>query len=112
MTRAISLLLEEILEAISLIQQYVEGSRFEDFVRNTEKQDAVVRRLVIIGEAVKGLPDDFRIRHAAVPWRQIAGARDLLIHEYFRVDLELAWAMVQDDLPSLATEVQAILKEG
>jgi len=62
-----------------------------------------VRRLEIIGEAVKGIPDHVRARHPTVPWRDIAGARDILIHEYFRVDLEMAWEAevrsILQDLP-------------
>jgi uncharacterized protein with HEPN domain len=71
----------------------------------------VIRRLEIIGEAVKGIPEDIRTRHPAVPWRDIAGARDILIHEYFRVDLEMAWDMVKKDLPPLDVEVRGILQE-
>ena len=70
-----------------------------------------MRRLEIIGEAVKGVPDPVRAKHAAVPWREIAGARDILIHEYFRVDLELAWDMVRKDLPLVEAEVRSILRE-
>lgn len=109
MTRAVPLLLGEILEAIELIGQYTEGLGFPEFESNTEKQDAVVRRLAVIGDAVKGIPEDLRNRHPDVPWREIAGARDILIHEYFRVDLVLAWEMVQTDLPVLAERVRAVL---
>jgi uncharacterized protein with HEPN domain len=69
----------------------------------------VIRRLEIIGEAVKGIPDDLRAEHPKVPWRDIAGARDVLIHEYFRVDLEMAWDMVHQDLPPLEAEVRRML---
>ncbi len=104
MTRDSSLLLREILEAIRLIGEYVQGLDFDGFASSTEKQDAVVRRLVVIGEAVKGLPEDLRSQHADVRWREIAGTRDILIHEYFRVDLSLAWQMVTRDLPELDQE--------
>lgn len=109
MTRGVSLLVGEILEAIALIQGYTRGLTFPAFAASREKQDAVVRRLIIIGEAVKALPDAFRAEHPELPWRDIAGARDILIHEYFRVDLELAWAMVETDLPILADRLRAIL---
>lgn len=92
-----------------LIQQYTAGVSFEVFAGNFEKQDAVIRRLEIIGEAVKALPPEFRDRHSSVPWRDIAGARDVLIHEYFRVDLQLAWAMLQTDIPALLARVAEIL---
>ena len=78
--------------------------------RNVEKQDAVVRRLAVIGDAVKGLPEDFRVRHPTVPWRDIAGARDIMIHEYFRVDLDLAWEMVRNDLPALAQNIRDLMR--
>ncbi len=74
-------------------------------------QDAVVRRLEIIGEAVKGLPDEVRDRHPEIPWRQVAGARDILSHEYFRVDLGLTWEMVKTNLPDLAASVRLMLAE-
>lgn len=71
----------------------------------------MIRRLEIISKAVKGVPDDVRARHSAVPWRDIASARDILIHEYFRVDLEMAWDMVRKDLPLRESEVRRIRQE-
>lgn len=111
MSRGVDILLGEILEAINLLRDYTEGLDFGAFAANIEKQDSVIRRLEIIGEAVKGIPDHIRARHSAVPWRDIAGARDILIHEYFRVDLEMAWDMVRKDLPLLESEVRSILQE-
>ncbi|MCA1789560.1 MAG: DUF86 domain-containing protein [Thioalkalivibrio sp.] len=101
----------EILEAIALLRRYTDGLDYDEFAGNVEKQDAVIRRLEIIGEAVKGIPDDMRAEYPDVPWRDIAGARDVLIHEYFRVDLEMAWEMVQQDLPLLEVEVRRMLLE-
>lgn len=111
MTRSSRILLEDILESIQLIHQKMKGVGEDEFVQHVEKQDAIVQRLEVIGEAVKGLPDELKVRYSEVPRRQIAGARDILIHEYFRVDLEMAWGMVKDDLPELETQVQKILKE-
>jgi uncharacterized protein with HEPN domain len=110
-SRSVDILLGEILEAIELLQRYTEGLSYEDFAGNVEKQDSVMRRLEIIGEAVKGIPAELRAAYPNTPWSDIAGARDVLIHEYFRVDLELAWEMVRDDLPPLAEEVRRMLQE-
>jgi uncharacterized protein with HEPN domain len=110
MSRGVDILLGEILDAIALLREYTEGLDFDAFAGNVEKQDSVIRRLEIIGEAVKGIPEEVRAKHSTVPWRDIAGARDILIHEYFRVDLVMAWDMVKKDLPLLETEVQRILQ--
>ncbi len=101
MSRSAKILLRDIVRAAELLEQYTSGLSLEEFTENQEKQDAVSRRLEIIGEAVKGLPQDLRDRYSEVPWRDIAGARDILVHEYFRIDLDLAWDMVKKDIPGL-----------
>lgn len=109
MSRSVDVLLDEILVAIDLVRRYTNGLTFDGFVADVEKQDAVFRRLEIIGEAVKGVPAEFRAKHPDVPWRDIAGARDVLVHEYFRVDLRMAWDMVRRDLPSLEAHLRRIV---
>ncbi|MBW4582873.1 MAG: DUF86 domain-containing protein [Tildeniella nuda ZEHNDER 1965/U140] len=80
--------LVDIIEAIKLIFQYVEGVNPDALAANIEKQDAIVRRITIIGEATKRLSLDFREQHPAIPWKQIAGIRDVLTHDYDEVDLD------------------------
>ena len=109
MSRSPRLFLEDILEAARLLEDYTAGFNFTEFSRNQEKQDAVARRLEIIGEAVKRIPDSLREAHPDVPWREIAGARDVVVHEYFQLDLELVWEMVRKDVPRLAHQVNQIL---
>jgi uncharacterized protein with HEPN domain len=75
-------------------------------------QDAVVRNLEIIGEAVKNLSPGLRTRHPSVPWQQIAGLRDVLIHQYFGVNLELVWQVVEQRLPGLGQQVQRLIEKG
>ena len=111
MSRSVKILLGDILEAAELLGSYTAGLTLEDFADNIEKQDSVARRLEIIGEAVKGLPQALRDRYPKVPWRDITGARDVLVHEYFRIDLDLAWEMVKKDIPELAAHVKRILDD-
>lgn len=102
--------LKDILEAVERIQRYVGSMSQSEFLQNTEKQDAVVRNLEIIGEAVRNLPADFRRRHSQVQWAPIAGMRDRLIHQYFGVNWNILWNVVQEKLPSLKTDIEQILK--
>ncbi len=99
------------LESIALIQEYTREVSREDFLGRTYLQDAVIRRLEIIGEAVKSLPPDFRDRHDEIPWQRMAGMRDVLIHEYFGVDLNLTWQTVQQDLPVLKSKLEEVLHQ-
>lgn len=104
--------LDDILECISLIREYVKGKSFTAFERSLELQDAVARRLEIIGEAVKRVPASARNKHPDIPWKQIAGMRDMLIHEYAGVSPETVWKTVRDDLALLEKAVRALKKSA
>jgi len=90
--------LAHIVESIELIEQYSHDKTQSRFLEERARQDAVIRRLEVIGEAVKGLPSFFRSKHSEIPWKQMAGMRDILIHEYFDVDLVLTWRVVKHEL--------------
>jgi len=80
-----------VLECIELIEKYTGGKSKEEFLKSIQLQDAVIRRIEIIGEAVKNIPEGIKKSYQDIPWKKIAGMRDILIHEYFGVDLELTW---------------------
>lgn len=104
--------LQDILESIEHIQKFLDGVSEDEFYENVEKQDAVLRRLEIIGEAVKHLPEEIREDHPDIPWRQIAGMRDIIIHEYFGVTLEMVWIVATVDILDLKTKVEEIIKSN
>ena len=103
--------LQDILESIQKIEEYTHGFSFEQFENNTESQDAVIRRLEIIGEAVKNLQLEVKAAYPDIPWKQIAGMRDILIHEYTSVSLERVWKVITDNLQPLKTTIMEILKK-
>ncbi len=108
MKRKPQLFVDHILESIKLIEEYTAGVTKDEFIRSVRIQDMVMRRLEIIGEAVKRLPDEIKQLSPGTPWKRIGGMRDVLIHEYFGVDLKLTWEVVQKELPLLKKSVEAI----
>ena len=101
--------LRHILDAIRRIERYIADGR-DPFFDDSMRQDAVVRQLEVIGEAVKQISAEVRAQRPEIPWRDIAGMRDVLIHAYFSVDLEQVWEVTQADLRQLRKAVEEILE--
>jgi uncharacterized protein with HEPN domain len=95
------------IDAVEAILRYTVDGR-DGFFSDRKTQDAVIRNIEVLGQAVKGISDETRGLEPEVPWRQIAGMRDKLIHEYFGVDLTLVWDVVERELPQLLTRLQAL----
>ena len=101
--------LVDIHNAIELINQYMQGIDRYELEENTEKQDAILRRLTIIGEATKRLTKDFRSQHSSIPWRKIAGMRDVISHDYNEIDLDEVWIVINRELPTLLNYIQPLI---
>ena len=102
------LLIEDMLTAIRKIERYTTGMSEELFRQDEKTVDAVVRNLEIIGEATRQIPEDFTVRHPGVPWRQVAGLRNRIVHDYFGLDLEIIWEVIRHDLPELQVRLETL----
>jgi uncharacterized protein with HEPN domain len=110
MPRDYRVYLEDILEAAAHVRLYTQSLTQQQLAADRKTLDAVVRNLEVIGEAVKNVPQDVRAQRPAVQWKKIAGLRDILIHQYFGIDLDIVWDVVRNKLPALETEVRRMLK--
>ncbi len=103
--------LRHIVEAVEKIQSYVDGMSLEDFLADTRTSDAVLRNLGIVGEAARLVPEEVTTRHHQVPWADMRALRNIVAHDYDRVDLRIIWEAVHQDLPPLAPLLQEALLE-
>ncbi|MCL7413893.1 MAG: DUF86 domain-containing protein [ANME-2 cluster archaeon] len=110
MTRNIKLYLQDIRESILAIEDYTGSLTEDEFYENRQVQDAVLRRLEIIGEAVKNIDKHFRDRYPKIAWTKITGMRDVLIHAYFGVNMKRVWSVIEKDIPELKEEIHYILE--
>lgn len=106
--RQLSEFLQDILDTIADIEIFTDNVEFEAFQANREKVLAVVKSIEILGEAVKKVPDDIRSQYPDLPWKSIAGMRDVLVHEYWGIDVNIIWATVQEGLPPLKVAIAEI----
>jgi len=106
-----SMRVRDILEAIDRIGLYVAGMSKEQFIADQRTIDAVVRNLIVLGEAAKHVPADVVARSSTIPWPDMAGMRDVVVHEYFGVSLDILWETVLTDLPPLAPLLRKLLDD-
>ena len=102
--------LRHILESALLISRWLEGVEKDRFLKDELLQEAVIRRLEVIGEAAKNVSPELKERYPEVPWKEISGMRDVLVHEYFGVDLEQVWETASQEVPGLARQIEDILE--
>jgi len=103
--------LEDINEALGLIEEYVKGLEYSSWTEDRKTIDAVIRNLEIIGEAANHIPDAIQEKNRDIPWLQMKGMRNVLIHEYFGVDTDVLWRTVNEDLPPLKAQIQRLISE-
>ncbi|MDD2815800.1 MAG: DUF86 domain-containing protein [Thiotrichaceae bacterium] len=103
-----TLLLNDITNSIQKIQSYTQGMLFDEFIQDDKTTDAVIRNFEVIGEASNQLPAIFCEQHPQIAWRRMADFRNVLIHKYFGVDLQLVWEIIQYDLPELRKRLESL----
>jgi len=103
--------LEDIVESLSKINRYIEGLEYSDFAKDEKTIDALIRNLEIIGEAVKNIPDSIRKKYPEVEWKEAAALKDVLIHDYFGVDLESLWDTIHNNLPEFGEKISIVYQK-
>lgn len=109
--RDITLYLIDIVNAINKIEEYTKNLNFYQFTRDTKTVDAVVRNFFIIGEAIRFIPERIRSAYSEIPWQEILGMRNKIVHEYFGVDNEILWKTIKEDLPGFKTDILKLKEE-
>ena len=111
MKRDYVLFIKDILDAIEKIEEFVADMSYEEFVEDDKTKSAVIRKFEIIGEATKNVSDEIKEKYPTLPWKEMAGMRDRLIHGYFGIDTKLVWDTIHMQLPELKPKIKKILDE-
>ena len=105
-------LLRDIKEAIQRIKAYLKDVSYGSFLEDIKTQDAIIRNLEIIGEAAKNASAELKKKHQKMPWKELAGVRDRLIHHYFGVNFDIVWTIATEELPALISQIEKILRNN
>ena len=111
MKRDYSLYIKDILNSIVLIEDFIGNMQFSEFAEDKKTSSAAIYQIEIIGEASKQIPRAKRIKYSEIPWKDMAGMRDRIIHFYFRVDYEIVWKVIKEDLPILKMQIAEMLRD-
>ncbi len=103
--------IRDIILSCDRIAQYIDKKTSQDFKANDELQDAVIRRLLIIGEAVKKLPKEFREKHINIEWRKASAMRDVLVHDYDDIDIDRVWLTISSVIPSFKMQIEKLISQ-
>jgi uncharacterized protein with HEPN domain len=109
--RTPALYIKDILESMSLIEQFVEGMELEDFKKDIKTSDAVIKRFENIGEATKNIPEEIKAGYPDIPWKEMAGMRDKLVHFYFGVKHELVWTAIKNRIPEIRPIIEKLMND-
>ncbi|KAA9022289.1 HepT-like ribonuclease domain-containing protein [Niallia endozanthoxylica] len=110
MQREPRVFLEDILTAAVKVEKFTKGLSYEDFINNDLVADAVIKNILVIGEATKNIPEEIRNINAQIEWRKMAGMRDMMFHGYFSINDRIVWDVVQNKIPTLKQQVEVLLK--
>lgn len=111
MQREPRVFLEDIISAAVKVEKFTRGVSYDDFLDNDLVSDAVIKNILVIGEASKNIPVEIRIMNPQIEWRKMAGMRDMMIHGYFSINYRIVWDVVQNKIPTLRKQVEQLLKE-
>jgi len=107
--RSAELLLEDMLESCERIIEYTQGLSFDEFKKNYLVVDAVVRNFTIIGEAAGRIPDEYKVKHPEIEWDRIRGFRNRIVHDYFGIDYQIVWIIIENNIPELRDLIRKIV---
>ena len=111
MMRNYKLFVIDILDAIDKIDEFIGNMDYGEFIQDDKTSTAVVKKIEIIGEAIKNIPKEVKVEYKTIPWKDIVGMRNKITHNYFKIDYEIVWNVVKEKLPALKIQVERVLKE-